>query len=172
MSERKAGLREFWAGLIGALVGGVFALSGTFLAISAETDRQAEAFKETREREARDLRRPAYTEFLRAADAYATAVKQARDCEAAGAEECGLSTTVQQARYEMQGAINGLYAVATPEAIDAKDGMMIWLPPTLVGVTGQPELEPFEESKFISAYRVFSVVSQCDTNPDRRPDCP
>ncbi|MBW0254966.1 hypothetical protein [Cellulomonas sp. PS-H5] len=149
-------------GLGGALLGGAIAVGGS---ISVTTMN----LHADREREARDLRRPVYTAYRDAANEFATGMAQRFTCEISDPpiEPCAISRDeVQTLRYNLQRATNAVHIVGTDEAVSAMFDVANAMPPTLVGLTGEPEIGFVDERWFERAIREFDRVTNCETSPD------
>lgn len=170
VSDRSALLVAVFAAWLG-LAGVVWSTTSQ---LSASREQQSEQFDEARNQDLRDLRRPVYSEFLDAANAYAVAhtrrqeeCKVGTDIPAVKGQPCtvGLMTKLQSARFDFQGAINRMESVESTEADRAAGKVTAALPPSLPLPNSAPAEGPVNQVAFRAAYVEFIDVMRCDTNP-------
>lgn len=156
-----------WLGLAGVVW-------STHSQMGASREQQREQFEEAREQDLRDLRRPVYSEFLDAANAYAVAhTKRQEECKVGSdlpsveGKPCTVKrlTDLQAARYDFQGAINEMATVETVKAGRVVDRVAAALPPSLPLPDFSPAEGAVDHEAFREAHREFIDVMRCDTNP-------
>lgn len=146
--------------LLSSFVGAGAVLAAQSQAIDAQMKQQDERFAREQESAARAQRLPVYEEFQEAANLYATDSQRAYECQVAQVDRCEVTEgELQDARHRYQGAINKMHVYGSPEAIAAVILVSQRLPPSLVGLTGDPVIESVDSAQFRSALsRFFDVM--------------
>ncbi|WP_163275353.1 hypothetical protein [Cellulomonas iranensis] len=165
--HRQPAPRPWWSdaavAIFAAALGVAGGLAGTHMSLSA-----------ARERETRDIRRPVYRTYIDQAGAFATAVMTVRQCDVRGVPRSSCEVTegqLQHLRHDLQGATNEMHTMASNEAIEALREVAATLPPTLIGLTGDPVVDDVDEPAFRRAFEVFADVMRCDTSPEPPTGC-
>lgn len=163
-----------YVAVVTSLLSALVVVWSTQAQLSDSRDQQQAQFEESQDQALRDLRRPVYTQFAGAANAYYVAhTTRQRECKAGTnlpaveGKPCTVERLgdLQSVRYDLQIAINEMGAVESDAAEAAVQEVTRTMPPSLTRADFTPAEGPVDRAGFHKAYGAFLDVMRCDTNP-------